>query len=473
MSRTGPATVGTPPKASTPSDDDPHAQLILTGDPWRVMWEMSWPAVAVMMLFGLNAVMDAVFIGQLLGEQALAGTVLAYPITQLTLGLGSLAGVGGGVALSIAIGRGERDLMRCLPGTCVAIAGVLSLGYALMGAGLAETLVRGMGADGELVPIAASYLSASALGGFGAIAGMTLNMLLRGEGKMKLAAAYMGIGLLVNIILTPVMIGMFDLGVAGAAWATNIGGLIGGLLVWRRFARGQASYPVNPRYIGLNQVLVRRIIRLGTPATIMSSMGLVQAVVVFNMLSRVGSEADIAFFGAAWRVLIFLLTPLFGLMRAFQPVAGINYGAGQWDRVRTSYWTFVIAGVLMVLPIWLLMTIFPGQTLLLMLPEAGFSGTDLYHFRVLMLVLPVLPIVFTALALLPAIEQPGKATLVSVSRQLLLYVPVMLILPRLIGVPGIYYGATAIDFLCTLWLLLIVIHAFRSPDGAAVRERVA
>ena len=113
MSTTTPETIE---PVTTPRDSDPQANLILYGSPWRVMWAMSWPAVAVMMLFGLNAVMDAVFIGQLMGEQALAGAVMAYPITQLTLGLGSLAGIGGGVALSIAIGRGERDLMRCLPG---------------------------------------------------------------------------------------------------------------------------------------------------------------------------------------------------------------------------------------------------------------------------------------------------------------------------------------------------------------------
>ncbi len=455
-------TSATAQSVTPPNDSDPQANLILYGSPWRVMWVMSWPAVAVMMLFGLNAVMDAVFIGQLMGEQALAGAVMAYPITQLTLALGSLAGIGGGVALSIAIGRGERDLMRCLPGTALAIAGLLSLAYALLGGLIPETLVAAMGAEGELVPIGASYLRASALGGIGAIAGMTLNMLLRGEGKMKLAAAYMGIGLAINIVLTPIMISTLGLGVAGAAWATNIGGLVGAALVWRRFALGRASYPINPRYIGFNRILVRRIVKLGTPAMIMSSMGLIQAIVVFNMLARVGSEADIAFFGAAWRVLIFLLTPLFGLMRAFQPVAGINYGAGQWDRIERSYWTFVSAGVLMITPIWALMIIFPDQTLTLMLPDVVFSAPDLHHFRVLMLVLPVLPVVFTALALLPAIEQPEKATLVSVSRQLLLYVPVMLILPRLIGVPGIYYGATAIDLLCALWLLLIVLHAFRS-----------
>ena len=427
---------------------------------------MSWPAILVMMLFGLNSVLDAVYIGQLIGEQALAGAVLAYPITQLTLGLGSLAGIGGGVALSIAIGRNDRDMMRCLPGTALAIAAVLSLGYALVGAGLAETLVRGMGARDELVAIAASYLRASALGGIGAIGGLTLNMLLRGEGKMKLAATYMAIGLLANIVLTPIFIVVFDWGVAGAAWATNLGGVVGGLLVWRRYALGRASYPVDARYVGLHPELRARIVKLGTPAMISSSMGLVQAVVVFNMLSRIGNEDDIAFFGAAWRVLIFMLTPLFGLMRAYQPVAGINYGAGHWPRIRQTYWTFVIAGAVMIIPVWALMSLFPEQTLALMLPDVIFSGADIHHFRVLLLVLPVLPIVFTALALLPAVEQPGKATLVSVTRQFVLYVPVILLLPKLMGISGIYYGSTAIDFLCTLWLLMIVLLIFRRAPNS-------
>lgn len=445
--------------------DDAQANLILYARPRRVLWHMGWPAITAMVLFGLNAIMDAVYIGQLIGEQALAGAVLAYPITQITLGLGSLAGIGGGVTLSIAIGRGDRDLMRRLPGTALAIAAVMALIYALIGAGFADYLVRGMGARGELIPIAGDYLRASALGGIGAIGGLTLNMLLRGEGKMKLAAAYMGIGLAANVILTPIFILGLDWGVAGAAWATNIGGAIGGWLVWRRFALGRASYPVDARYLGLPRELAARIVRLGTPAMIMSSMGLVQAIVVFNMLSRIGTESDIAFFGAAYRVLLFMLTPLFGLMRAFQPVAGFNYGAGQWQRVKTCYWTFVAAGAMMIIPIWLFMTLQPKTTLGLMLPGVEFTAADLHHFRVLIVVLPVLPVVFTALALLPAIEQPGKATLVSVSRQLLFYVPVMLVVPRIVGVPGVYYGATAIDFICALWLLLIVLTTFRKTPG--------
>jgi len=448
--------------AAATAQRDPHAGLILEAHPLKVLRVMAVPAVAMMLMFGLNSVMDAVYIGQLLGQQALAGVSMAFPMTQITLGLGSLAGIGGGVVLSIAIGRGDQDTLRRLPGACVGIALVVAGLYALLGAGFTEPLVRGMGARGELVPIAGAYLRAHALGGFAAIGGLTLNMLLRGEGKMALAAKYMATGLAANLILTPIFIAVLDWGVTGAAWATNAGALLGGALVWLRFARGRASYAVDARYIGLPRVLAGRITKFGVPAMISSSMGLVQAIVVFNMLSAIGTEEDIAFYGAAWRVLLFMLTPLFGLMRAFQPVAGINYGAGRWDRVKMHYWVFVAAGSALVFPIWVFMGLNPEAVLAVMLPGIEFSDLDLGRFRVLILVLPVLPLVFTSLSLLPAIERPGQATLVSVTRQLGFYVPVMLIVPPLVGVSGIYYGATAIDFVCTAWLLAIVLSAFRA-----------
>lgn len=444
---------------------DPHAGLILEAHPLRVLRAMAVPAVMMMLMFGLNSVMDAVYIGQLLGQQALAGVSLAFPVTQVTLGLGSLAGIGGGVVLSIAIGKGDQDTLRKLPGTCLGIALAVSALYALAGTGFTELLVRGMGARGDLVPIAADYLWAHSAGGFAAIGGLTLNMLLRGEGKMTLAAKYMATGLAANLVLTPLFIAVFDWGVAGAAWATNAGALLGGGLVWLRFARGKASYEVDAGHIGLPKILAARIAKFGVPAMISSSMGIVQAIVVFNMLSRIGTEEDIAFYGASWRVLLFMLTPLFGLMRAFQPVAGINYGAGRWDRVKLHYWVFVGAGTLMVFPIWVFMGLNPEATLSVMLPGVEFSDLDLGRFRILILVLPVLPLVFTALSLLPAIEQPGKATMVSVTRQLFLYVPVMLLVPPMVGISGIYYGATAIDFACAMWLLAIVLTTFRRGPG--------
>jgi len=459
-----------PTAPAQPAPRDSHAELILGGHLWTVTWKMALPAVGVMILFGLNALLDAIFVGQLIGQQALAGVSLAYPLAQINLGLASLVGTGAAAALSIAIGARDTRTLKRLPGITLCLAAVIAAAFALIGLLFATPMVRAMGASGELVPIAADYFRAAALGGFGMIGGLALNMLLRGEGKLALAAKYMGIGLLINVVLTPLFIAGFGWGVAGAAWATNAGLAFGGWLVWRRIRLGRSSYPVETGYLGLDRRVVRRILRLGTPALIMSSMGVVQAVVVFNMLARVGTEADIAFYGATMRVMLFMLTPLFGLMRAMQPVAGMNYGAGQWDRVIRSYWTFVAAGTAMVVPVWAFMTAFPGLTLSLMLPGVEFTGQDLLHFRVFILVLPVLPLVFTGLTLLPAVEQPGKATLLSLSRQLVFYVPVMLIVPPIVGVPGIYFGSMAIDFICTAWCLWLVLSVFRKRPGPATRS---
>lgn len=453
-----------------PPPRDAHAELILNGHLWTVTWRMALPAVAVMILFGLNALLDAIFVGQLIGEQALAGVSLAYPLAQINLGLASLVGTGAAAALSIAIGAGDTRTLQRLPGITLCLAAAIAGIFALVGLLFATPMVRAMGASGELVPIAADYFRAAAMGGFGMIGGLALNMLLRGEGKLALAAKYMGIGLLINVALTPLFIAGFGWGVAGAAWATNVGLAFGGWLVWRRIRQGRSSYPVDIHYLGLEKRVVRRILKLGVPALIMSSMGVLQAVVVFNMLSRVGTESDIAFYGATMRVMLFMLTPLFGLMRAMQPVAGMNYGAGQWNRVIRSYWTFVAAGTAMVVPVWLFMTAFPSVTLSLMLPGVTFTDENLLHFRVFILVLPVLPLVFTGLTLLPAVEQPGKATLLSLSRQLIFYVPVMLILPPIVGVPGIYFGSMAIDFLCTAWCLWIVLSVFRRKPGPGVPQ---
>jgi Na+-driven multidrug efflux pump len=447
---------------------DPQARLILEGRPLQVLVRMAVPAVAVMLMFGLNSVMDAVYIGQLIGERALAGVSLAFPITQVTLGLGSLGGIGGGVMLSIAIGRGDSDLLRRLPGhlrrhrrRCWPPSMVWSVPCVRRAPGPRHGRDRRAGTDRRQLPSRPCPGWASLRS-----PGLTLNMLLRGEGKMALAAWFMAIGLVANLVLTPIFIAVFGVGESPAQPGRPISAP-----ARRRCWSGSASPEGRPAIRSMRATsasagsLCGRIARLGVPAMISSSMGLVQAAVVFNVLSRIGSEQDIAFFGAAWRVLLFLLTPLFGLMRAFQPVAGINYGAERWDRVRLHYWLFVVAGLVMVLPIWTVLNLFPEQVLSVMLPDVLFSDQDLHHFRVLMVVLPALPIVFTALSLLPAVERPGLATTVSVARQLALYVPVMILLPQWIGISGVYYGATAIDLLCSVWLLLIVLWLFRNQGG--------
>lgn len=134
-------------------------------------------------------------------------------------------------------------------------------------------------------------------------------------------------------------------------------------------------------------------------------MSLVQGIVVFNALARYGTVQDIAFYGVVYRVFTFLLTPIFGLMRALQPVIGINYGAGQQERVIGAYKIFTIASLLLTLPFWIVSMAVPQFVMGLMMPNQPFAADQLLYFRLYMAILPLLSAIFMAMTFFPSIDR--------------------------------------------------------------------
>jgi len=420
------------------------------------MWQLSWPAIIAMMLFGLNAFMDTVYVGQLLNEVALGGVAIAYPLTSITMAFAGLAGTGAGNLISIALGQDDVETQnKILPNTTLMML-LSTLIFAVPSYLFAEELIALMGAKGEILNYGISYFKITVIGSPFWVYGLGMNLIVRGEGKMKKAAGMFIYGLVVNLILTPLFIQYFKMGVGGAAWATNVGMVIYSIIGFMYFKNGDVSFNSKASSLKFDKLVFSKILKLGFPGFILSIMSLVQAVVVFNALTNIGDEGDLAFFAAANRILFFLMTPLFGLMRALQPVVGVNYGAKQFDRVKSAFIIFCAAGVMMVTPFWIFMSLFPQFSLSLILPGVVFEETSLWYFRVYIFMLPFLPFVFMALTYLPAIEQPKYASIMGSARQLVFYVPVMLILPYYMGIKGIYYGTTAIDLIITVWMGLIV-----------------
>ncbi len=439
---------------------DQQKQLILNGNLKQVMWKLSLPAIIAMVLYGLNAFLDTVFVGQLLNETALAGVAMAYPLTSIMLGLGSLAGTGAASALSIALGANDKDTQRELLGNATVLMLSSTIIFAVPAYIFAEPLIKMMGGRGEILQEGTAYFKVTLIGSIFWVYGLGLNLVIRGEGKMKEAAIMMSYGLIVNVMLTPLFIAVFNMGVSGAAWATNIGMLIYSVVGYRYFKRGKASFLANITQLKFDKVVFKSILSLGMPGFIMSIMALLQAIVVFNALNSYGTDKDLAFFAAANRILLFLMTPLFGLMRALQPIAGINFGAKQYDKVKQSFILFSKTGFYIVFPFWILMTIFPEASLRMALPDMNFTVNDLLNFRIYMLILPLLPIIFMALTFFPAINEGKYGTIIGIVRQVIFYIPVMLLLPRFFGTNWVYYGSTLIDIILTIWIVLIIRKLF-------------
>ena len=430
--------------------------FILNGDLKKVMWETSWPAVAAIVLYGINNFLDAIFVGYLINTKALAAVGMAYPLSQIVLGFGRLVGTGAGAAVSIWIGENKKNRLYHLFGSFNFLCIFFSLLCMVPAYIFARELMSMMGATGDLQTIAVEYFRATLVGTIFWIYGLALNMLIRAEGKMKTAAAMIAVGLVIDIILKPIFISVFNMGVSGAAWATNCGMVIYSMLGIFYYAKGKSSFKTNWKSVSLNPSITRRIIKLGLPEMILSVMGVVQSIIIFNAIAAYGTEDDISFFTVLNRFFLFLLTPLFGLMRGLQPVVGINFGAGQFIRSRQFLKTYILAGVALLFPFFFIALFFPEPLIHLMLPGYSANSQQIWDFRLFFSVLPLLPVTVLALSYYPAVNDSRKASFLVFLRQVILYIPLMLILPPYFGIESIYWGSALIEItvgLVTLFLL--------------------
>lgn len=444
------------------NEKDKQKKFILNGNLWKVMFDLSWPAVIAMVLYGFNTVLDAIFVGRFVGETAMAGVSLAYPLTQISVAFGSLIGVGAGSVLSIALGAKDKMTEEKLLGCVNRLSLICTVIYMVVTLIFSTQLIRIMGGEGEALTLGDSYFRVTIFGAFFWVYGLAGNMIVRAEGRMKTAAWMMALGLIVNAVANYIFIVLLDMGVEGAAWGTNIGMLVYTVVGWIYFGRSHASFRSKIFSLKGDKKITISIIRLGMSSLIMSVMTLVQSVVVFNALAKYGTTSDVAFFGVVYRIFQFLLTPIFGLMRALQPAIGINYGAKQYDRVIRSYKIFGIAAMLLTLPFWIISMVAPGFILGLMLTDQTLAATQLTYFRIYMAILPLMSFIFMAMTLFPAIDKGLPAMIIGIARQLVFYVPVMLIVPKLIGVGGVYYSSIAIDTVILLWTLFMVKKEFNS-----------
>lgn len=436
---------------------DKQKQLILEGKLPTVMWHLAWPAVVAMVMYGLNNFLDGIFVGHLISNTALAAVGIAYPLAQFAQGFGTLIGTGIGSAISIWIGGQDTSKLEKAMGTVNYLTLLFSIGLTLPCYIFAEELVYMMGGRGEILTLGVEYFQATILGSFFWIHGLALNMIIRAEGRMKTAAWMIAIGLLVDLALKPIFIDTLGWGVAGAAWATNISMMVYTLLgVWY-YAGGKASFYTKFWSIKHNTAIVKETLSLGMPGFIMMVMIVIQNIVVFNALAKYGTDADITFFTAVNRFYILLNTPLWGLMRALQPVAGMNYGAKNYDRSSKAYRLFSFAGLAILLPFWLFVMLYPSGVLAVMIPHTEFLSDQLFDFRIYMSVLLVLPFVFMAMVWFPAIEDAKPATFISLLRQVVFYIPIMLFVPGVLGVSSIYWASAAID-----WIVFgLILYAVR------------
>ena len=411
---------------------------IRTADLWKLMFKLTPVAILSMSINSINTFVDALFIGQYIGEIALAAVSLAFPLAFITNSVAAMIGVGGSSLLSRAIGANDLEIQAKTFGTITVLSIVCSAFLTIVSWYFAEWMIASLGGTGEVLRLGTLYYRTLILGAIFQIFSVGVNLLIRAEGKIKEAMTFAIISTVLNMILTPIFLGYLDWGIAGAAWASILSAVVFSIMnIWYYWA-DQTSYRVDRSYFRLELKLVRPILAVGVSAMMLQLMFVLQQIVVFKSLAVHGTDRDIAFMGACYRILILLLVPGFGFSTALQPVAGINFGANDYGRVKKAFWVFTSGSAILLFILWSSAMLFPQVVLGWMLPDYNFTDLDLLNFRLMMAPCMLFPFFFMGFILFQSIGNYKTAGMLMVSREVLFFIPIVLLLPIWYGVTGIY-----------------------------------
>ncbi|MDO5707205.1 MAG: MATE family efflux transporter [Andreesenia angusta] len=416
------------------------------------------PAILAMGLHGLNVIFDAIFVGKFVGELALSGISVAYPLTQIALGVGAMVGGGAGAYLSIVIGKKDIEIQNKILGNANLLGIILTIFLMIILVIISGPLLSFMGGKGQVLEIALSYFKIIIIGTLFWIFSLGYNMIIRAEGKMGKAATIMGIGLAVNIIANYILMVVFHFGVVGAAWGTNIGMFVSALLSIMYFKGGKTTFKAKFA-LRRDKEIINKIIALGMPQLIMSITALILGIVIFNAIGAVGTDYDLAFYGVSFRIMTFMMMILNAFMRSLQPVVGMNFGAKKFNRVISATKIYILGSLIIIMPFYLMAVLNP-QTILGLMFEGPISSENIFNFVIFISIIPLFTIMMNGMSYFPAIGEAKIATTMPLLRQVILYIPAMIFLPRLFGVQYVYISSFVIDIFVTLIILILLVKSF-------------
>ncbi len=428
----------------------------------KLMFKLSIPAIVGMFVIGLYSFVDAIFVGQWVNEVAVGAISVAYPITLLNNGISVLVGIGSASVLSRAIGRDDQKTVDKIMGNLLTLVFLLSLVTTVLGFFFTRQLLYFSSIEGEMLVYAIKYLKIIFLGSFFVNFAQAANMVIRGEGKMMTAMVIMAIGAILNIALDPIFIKVLGYGIEGAAIATVIAQVVQFVITLVYFLK--FSSKVKFKKIRLEKSILSGVLSVGVSAMLMQVLSLVQQTVLYSRLMAHGGPEKVILMGAVMRYMMLAFIPVWGISQGFQPIAGTNYGAEIFDRVKKSTKVFAIGATAMALIFWLPFMLFTDNILSWFIKDnVSIITNGLFDARAAMLVFPLAGSLIIFVTLFQAIGNAKKAGQLIILRQVVLFIPLAFTLPMIANLSslGVFSSFAVTDIIVFLMAILSTHKAFK------------
>jgi len=448
-----------------------HTDLLGNEKISKLLIRFSLPAVVGMMVNALYNFVDSIFISRTVGPNGMAGVTITFPIIIITMAFAMLIGIGSTSLLSLRLGEGKHEEAEKIIGNGFTLLVLIALAFTAIGLTFLGPLLELIGGTEDTLSHAKDYLSIILWGNVFMSVGFGMNNYIRAEGSPLTAMLTMIIGAILNVILDYIFIINLGMGVKGAALATIIAQSISAIWVLSYFLSGRSTLKIHLYNLIPHNTIVKKIVLLGlAPFAIQLASSVLNLTINISIKEYAGELNAGAYqgaMGAIFRINMLLLMPVVGISQGVQPIIGYNYGAKKYARVKQALKLGIISATVISTTGFLISRIFPEQLIMMFVSKDAEYEIDTFvqfgriAIKYFYFSMPIIGFQIIGANYFQAVGKPIKAGLLTLSRQLLLILPLIIILPMFFGINGIVYSIPIADVTSALMTFLFLAYEIR------------
>lgn len=445
----------------------------------KLLIKFSVPAIVGMVVNSLYNVVDRIFIGNSpdLGSYGLAGITICFPIMIILMSMGNLFGVGGATLFSIKLGEERQKEAQNALGNSFVLLMISGLSFMILGQIFLEDILALFGASQTVLPYSMEYMRIIFFGAVFQVVSMGMNNFIRADGNPNIAMLTMFLGAGINILLDPLFIYVFRMGMAGAALATILAQAISAVWVVSYFIGKRSKNKLKFRFMRLKMGIITQITFLGLPGFSISFANSLMNAILNKSLLIYGGDIAVSGMGIINSLRAILLMPLMGIRQGVQPIISFNFGAGKYDRVKTATKLAIIAATGIVVTGYTITRLFPVQLISMFNREPELVEFGRHALITWFLCLPVLGFHFIGSNFFQAIGRSKSAMFLNLTRQIILLIPALIVFPKLWGINGLLYATPFADLFSALLTGIWFYHGYKNlektSDKAVSKRLVA
>jgi putative MATE family efflux protein len=424
----------------------------------KLLFKQALPASIGILVMSLNILIDTIFVGQWIGSIAIAAINVVLPVSFFIAALGMAIGIGGSSIISRSLGSDNIQKAKYTFANQITLTILITVSFVFIGLYFIESIIPLFGGKGGIYEPSKIYYTIVLYGVPFLALSMMGNSVIRAEGKPKFAMYALMIPSIGNIVLDIVFIKFLNMGMAGAAWATTGSYILCFMFIFWFFASDKSELKIKTHHLSLKKPIVKEITSLGSITLARQATVSITYLLMNNILFSYGGEVSVTAYAIVGRMMMFSLFPVYGITQGFLPIAGYNFGAKNFERVKEVIYLAIKYASFFATLVFLVLMIFPEEITKVFTSDADVIRETPAAMRWVFLATPIIAIQLIGAAYFQGIGKAKTGLILALLRQGILFVPLILILPLFFGETGAWISFPISDFFATIITGIVLIR---------------